>query len=69
MSTVLYDAPGPVGRRRILVAGVVAGAALLAVAVVVAVRLERQLSGRLPREAQQTQTIGTPGSGSVDVSG
>ncbi|MGQ0630255.1 MAG: amino acid ABC transporter permease [Sporichthyaceae bacterium] len=42
MSSVLYDAPGPVGRRRILIASVATGAALLAVVVLVALRLEEQ---------------------------
>lgn len=42
MSSVLYDAPGPVGRRRILIASVLSGVALLGLLAVVAMRLGDQ---------------------------
>ncbi|MFR9804396.1 amino acid ABC transporter permease [Pseudonocardia sp. RS010] len=42
MSSVLYDAPGPVTRRRTLISSIVAGIILLAVVVVVVLRLVAQ---------------------------
>lgn len=42
MSSVLYDTPGPVGRRRILVGSLIALAAAIAVIVLVVLRLNEQ---------------------------
>jgi glutamate transport system permease protein len=42
MTAILYDAPGPRSRRRVVIGSVIAAAALLAVAALVAVRLNQQ---------------------------
>jgi len=57
MSSVLYDAPGPRTRRRTLIGSIIAGAALIAILVLVGIRLEEQ--GQF--EAQKWDPLINPG--------